>query len=91
MNDNLYVVETTFMPATNTKGSRVRAVLHGRRDMLGCFRIVADYPHDCGGHTAYQRVAWILVSRREVRANWQLVGSADCKHGYMFVFRKGDA
>jgi hypothetical protein len=90
VNDNLYIIETTFMPATNTKGSRVRAILHGSRE--GCYRIIADYRHDCDGHIAYQRVAWILISRRtDAGADWQLIGSSDCKHGYMFVFRKGDA
>lgn len=88
MNDNLYIIETTFMPATNTKGSRVRAVLHGRRD--GCFRIYADFRHECSGNLAYSRAAWILIARRIPGADWQLIGSSDCKHGYLFVFRKGD-
>ena len=83
MDENLHVVRTRFLPATNRMGSRVRAVLCGAT--LGCFRIVTDYPHDCSTATAHGRAAWCLISRRS--GAWQLIGSSIDDKGYLFVFQ----
>ena len=83
----MIAIHTKFIPATNTKGSRIKAYTTGYGDHKG-FTATIGYPHEFDSVRAHFEAVKALVSKNKLE--WTLDGmrygdSADGK-GFSFCF-----
>lgn len=72
------IIETKYLPATNTKGSRIKAC-----DRIGN-SVTIDYPYELSGSNCHKKAAMQLLAERGsiVTDDFYI---ADTKHGYIFT------
>lgn len=74
-------IETKYLPATNFKGSRIKAYAEGGNS------ITISYPYELSGEDVHRKAAETL----QVKMNWpgELIGGGKADgNGYVFVFKQ---
>lgn len=76
-------IETKYLPATDTKGSRIKAYHEGGMS------VTIPYPHELSGADCYWEAARKLIERMGwTGTDWYVGGT---KGGYVFVAGHEDA
>ena len=73
-------IETKYLPATNFKGSRIKAYAEGGNS------VTIGYPHELSGEDVFRKAAVMLCEK----LGWStdiLGGSKADGNGYVFVFK----
>ena len=58
---------TKFIPASNTRGSRIKAVQSGWNNKHECLSVTIDYPHELNADEAHALAARMLAEK----LNWK--------------------
>lgn len=69
----MQTIKTTFLPATNLKGSRLKASSYAGS-------LTIPYPHDLSNEEAHARVAVLFAKKKGWKG--ELVSGSDDKHFY---------
>jgi len=59
----MQTILTKFIPATNTRGSRIKAVQYGWGDKRECKSLSIPYPHEMNSDDAHAHVAGLLAAK----------------------------
>ncbi len=83
----MIAIHTKYIPASNTKGSRIKAYTVGFNDLKG-FQVTISYPHEYSHEVCHFQAVKALVEKHKL--DWDLTDmrfgdSADGK-GYSFCF-----
>ena len=74
-------IETRYMPCTNTRGSRIKAMAEGGN------AITIPYPHELSGAAAHAAAAVALCKKMGWTNHGGLVSGGNVKNtGYVFCF-----
>ena len=75
----MLAVTTKYIPATNTRGSRIKAEADK-------FTVTIPYPHDLNGHEVHFRAVAALIEKHKL--NWDIrnMRYGATTNGYVFCF-----
>ena len=73
-------IETKYLPATNTRGSRIKAFCEAGSVTIG-------YPHEYSGAECHWQAAKKLIERLNWGGKWYAGGT---QKGYVFVAKHSD-
>lgn len=74
----MHAIFTKFVPATDTRGSRIRA-----KFAIGGGAISVPYPHHLSGESAHELAARQLIEK--FNPDLLLIESAGIKSGFVFI------
>jgi hypothetical protein len=80
---------TKFIPASNTRGSRIKAVQSGWSDKRECISVTIAYPYECNQDQAHALAARLLAEK----LNWHgryVAASLGAWSDYAYCFAYDD-
>lgn len=80
---------TKFVPATNNRGSRIKAVQSGWSDKRECTSVTIPYPHELNTEQAHMLAARKLAEKLDWKGIY-IGGSLGAWSDYAFVFVQDD-
>ena len=85
----MQTIITKYMPATNTKPSRIMAYASGYSKSFANMRIIRSWNHELDNHENHKVIAFDLIQRLDWKGTWYS-GSNEGDRGYVWVCKPKD-